>query len=55
MGVQSARNAGMQLVWVPDVIIKSSFRGREELILGSWGKEVESLENVNLEEYGIGV
>jgi hypothetical protein len=53
--VESARNAGMQVVWVPDPIIKSTFKGKEKEILGNWGREVESLTHVNLEEYGIEV
>lgn len=55
LGVESARNAGMQVIWVPDAFIKDVFRGREEDILGPWGKEVNSLADVPLEEYGIGV
>ena len=53
LGVESARNAGMQVVWAPDPVIKAVFVGKEEEILGDWGKEVASLEDVNLEEYGI--
>jgi pseudouridine 5'-phosphatase len=55
LGVESAKDAGMQVVWVPDVYIKSTFQGREKEILGNWGREVESLAHVKLEEYGIGV
>jgi pseudouridine 5'-phosphatase len=53
LGVESARNAGMQVVWVPDAFIKSAFRGKEEEILGSWGREGTSLDEIKLEEYGI--
>ena len=53
LGVESARNAEMQVVWVPDSFIKGTFRGQEEEILGSWGREVESLAQVNLSDYGI--
>jgi pseudouridine 5'-phosphatase len=53
LGVQSARNAGMQVVWVPDGFIKDAFLGQEEEILGPWGREVTSLEQVKLEEYGM--
>jgi pseudouridine 5'-phosphatase len=53
LGVESARNAGMQVVWVPDGFIKDLFRGKEEEILGSWGREVTSLHEIKLEEYGI--
>jgi pseudouridine 5'-phosphatase len=53
LGVESARNAGMQVVWVPDGFIKDAFRGKEEEILGSWGREVSSLDEIQLEEYGI--
>ena len=55
LGVESARNAGMQVVWVPDPFIKGAFQGKEKEILGDWGKEVESLAHVNLQDYGIGV
>jgi len=44
----------MQVVWVPDPLIKGVLRGQEEEILGEWGKEVLSLAEVRLEEYGIG-
>ena len=54
LGVQAGRNAGMQIVWVPDPFIKNSFVGQEEEILGPWGKEVETLAHVNLADYGIG-
>ena len=54
LGVESARNAGMKVVWVPDPLVKGLFRGKEDEILGSWGKEVSSLEDVKLEDYGIG-
>jgi pseudouridine-5'-monophosphatase len=54
LGVESARNAGMQVVWVPDTFIKNAFRDKENEILGHWGREVESLAHVNLEENGIG-
>ena len=53
LGVESGRNAGMQVVWVPDPLIKGVFRGQEPEILGPWGKEVESLAHVNLRDYGI--
>jgi pseudouridine 5'-phosphatase len=53
LGVESGRDAGMQVIWVPDPFIKGVFRGRENEILGHWGKEVESLAHVNLQEYGI--
>lgn len=52
--MESARAAGMQVVWVPDPFIKSTFQGKEGEILGNWGREVESLAHINLEEYGIG-
>lgn len=55
MGVKSARNAGMQIIWVLDTFTKGVFEGIEEKILGPWGREVESLAHVNLEDYGIGV
>jgi pseudouridine 5'-phosphatase len=55
LGVESGRNAGMQVVWVPDPFIKGVFRGQETEILGSWGKEVESLAHVNLRDYGVGL
>jgi len=54
LGVESSRNAGMQVVWVPDPFIKGACRGKETEILGHWGKEVESLADVNLRDYGIG-
>ena len=54
LGVESARKAGMQVVWVPDPFIKDAFRGQEEEILGAWGKEVDSLAHVPLADYGIG-
>jgi pseudouridine 5'-phosphatase len=54
LGVESARSAGMQVVWVPDPQIKNVFAGREADILGPWGKEVSSLADVRLEDYGIG-
>ena len=53
LGVESARNAEMQVVWVPDPFIKGAFQGQEKKILGSWGREVESLAHVNLADYGI--
>jgi len=53
LGVESARNAEMQVVWVPDAFIKGAFHGQEKEILGSWGREVESLAHVNLADYGI--
>jgi len=53
LGVESARNAGMQVVWVPDPWMKGVFQGREAEILGHWGREVETLAHVSLEEYGI--
>ena len=53
LGVESARNAEMQVVWVPDPFIKGVFLGQEQKILGSWGKHVESLAHVNLVDYGI--
>ena len=55
LGVESAKNAGMQVIWVPDALVKDVFKGQEEEILGSWGKEFVSLADVNLEDYGIGV
>lgn len=55
LGVESARNAGMQVVWVPDPFIKSAFEGKEKEVLGHWGKEVESLAHVNLQDYDMGV
>ena len=55
LGVQSARNAGMQVVWVPDGFIKGAFRGKEAEILGDWGRDVETLAHVNLQDYGIGL
>ena len=55
MGVESAKNAGMQVVWVPDPVIKTIFQGMKEDILGAWGREVSSLADVNLKDYGIGV
>jgi beta-phosphoglucomutase-like phosphatase (HAD superfamily) len=55
LGVQAGRNAGMQVIWVPDPFIKNAFVGQEEEILGPWGKEVETLAHVDLVEYGIGV
>ena len=55
LGVQSARNAGMQVVWVPDQFIKGIFRGKETEILGHWGKEFESLTRVDLRDLGIGL
>lgn len=55
LGVESGRNAGMQIVWVPDPFIKGVFRGQETEILGPWGREVESLAHVNLQDYGIGL
>jgi beta-phosphoglucomutase-like phosphatase (HAD superfamily) len=54
LGVESARNAGMQVVWVPDSQIKNLFVGQEAEILGEWGKEVSSLADVRLEDYRIG-
>jgi len=54
LGVKSARSAGMQVVWVPDPVIKAVLVGEEQDILGEWGKEVASLEDLDLEEYGIG-
>jgi len=54
LGVRAARNAGMQVVWVPDPFVKNAFLGQEEKILGPWGTEVETLAHVNLAEYGIG-
>jgi pseudouridine 5'-phosphatase len=54
LGVQSARNAGMQVVWVPDPLVKGVFKGQEKEILGDWGKEVSNLAEVRLEDYGIG-
>jgi pseudouridine 5'-phosphatase len=54
LGVQAGKNAGMQVVWVPDPFIKNSFVGQEEEILGPWGKEVQTLADVNLADYGIG-
>ena len=53
-GVESARNAGMQVVWVPDRHVKRGLIGNEKEILGSWGREYESLEQVILADYGIG-
>ena len=55
LGVESGRNAGMQVIWVPDPLIKDAFRGQETEILGDWGKEVESLAHVDLRDYGIGL
>ncbi len=55
LGVEAGRNAGMQVVWCPDSFIKTVFTGKEEEILGDWGREVASLDQVNLSEYGIGV
>jgi pseudouridine 5'-phosphatase len=54
LGVKSARSAGMQVVWVPDPVIKAVLVGEAQDILGEWGKEVASLEDLDLEEYGIG-
>ena len=54
LGVQAARNAGMQVCWVPDPWVKDGFRGQEMEILGNWGREVPSLADIKLEEYGIG-
>jgi beta-phosphoglucomutase-like phosphatase (HAD superfamily) len=54
-GVESARDAGMQVVWVPDPFVRTAFLGKEKEILGDWGKELESLIKLNLEEYGIGI
>lgn len=54
LGVESARNAGMQVVWVPDPWIKGVFQGKEPEILGHWGREAKTLAHVSLEEYGIG-
>jgi hypothetical protein len=45
----------MQVVWVPDPFIRSVFTGKETEILGSWGKEAESLAHVDLSDYGIEV
>lgn len=55
LGVEAGRNAGMQVVWCPDGFIKGAFSGKEAEILGAWGREVASLDQVNLAEYGIGV
>jgi pseudouridine 5'-phosphatase len=55
LGVEAGRNAGMQVVWCPDGFIKSAFAGKEDEILGDWGREVASLHEVRLTEYGIGV
>jgi len=54
LGVEAGRNAGMQVVWCPDGFIKNAFSGREQEILGHWGREVASLDDINLAEYGIG-
>jgi pseudouridine 5'-phosphatase len=54
-GVESAKTAGMQVIWVPDPLIKGVFKGNEKEILGDWGKEVPSLTDVNLQDYGIGI
>jgi pseudouridine 5'-phosphatase len=54
-GVESARNAGMQVIWVPDRRVKSTVLGNESEILGRWGREYESLAQVVLADYGIGV
>ena len=54
MGVEAGRNAGMQVVWCPDGFIKDAFIGKEKEILGDWGREVASLDEINLAEYGIG-
>lgn len=43
----------MQVVWCPDEFIKSAFAGKEEEILGDWGREVASLDEINLAVYGI--
>lgn len=53
-GVESARNAGMQVIWVPDRHVKSALIGMEEEILGNWGREYENLNQVVLADYGIG-
>ena len=44
----------MQIVWCPDRFIKNAFAGKEGDILGHWGREVTSLDEVDLAEYGIG-
>jgi len=54
LGVEAGRNAGMQVVWCPDGFIKDAFSGKEQEILGHWGREVASLDDINLAEYGIG-
>jgi len=53
-GVESARNADMQVIWVPDRHVKSAVIGKEGEILGRCGREYDSLEQVSLGDYGIG-
>jgi hypothetical protein len=39
----------------PDRHVKSALIGKEKEILGIWGREYESLEQVVLADYGIGI
>ena len=51
IGVESARAAGMQVIWIPDEAVHKMYLDEEEKIVGDWGGVFTSLENVPLGDY----
>lgn len=49
-GVEAGRRAGMRVCWVPHKGLRGVWRGREEVVLGGRGGEVEVGEEVGGEE-----
>ncbi|KAK9474752.1 HAD-like domain-containing protein [Dipodascopsis tothii] len=52
-GVEGARAAGCQVVWVPDPNIRALFRDSEADIVGPWGEVLDSLEQLDYAKYGL--